>query len=173
MSVGGVAVPSITDTDPLGFGYATTHPWAATANGAAALFAAGAALYQQLVGYGMSTNQLRLFVGTSSGNISAGLYNNGGQAGSARLPNARQATTGAIPCPASGMGTVTLTTTVTVGRSWYAALSCDNTSATFQRSAPQSNISSGVAANQGSAHPLPATAGAANGGGTVLWMATA
>lgn len=120
----------------------------------------------------MSTNQLRLFVGTSSGNISAGLYNNGGQAGSSRLPNARQATTGAIACPASGMATVTLTTTVTIGRSWYAALSCDNTTATFQRSAPQSSISNGVAANQGTAHPLPATAGAANGGGTLLWMAT-
>lgn len=173
LTLAGVSIPSNVDADPLGYGYATTHPWAANANGAAALFGASAALYQQLIGYGMSTNQLRIFVGTSSGNISVGLYNNGGQSGSSRLPNTRQATTGAIPCPASGMATVTLTTTVTIGRSWYGALSCDNTSATFQRSAPQSSISNGVAANQGSAHPLPATAGAANGGGTVLWMATA
>lgn len=172
LALGGASIPSIVDSDPLGIGFATTHPWNATVNGASALFAANAALYQQLVGYGMSTNQLRLFVGTSSGNISAGLYNNGGQSGSARLPNARQATTGAIPCPASGMATVTLTATVTVGRSWYAALSADNTTATFQRSAPNSSISNGVAANQGSAHPLPSVAGAANGGGTLLWMAT-
>jgi hypothetical protein len=172
LTLGGASIPANTDSDPLGIGYATTHPWNATANGAAALFGANAALYQQLVGYGMSTNQLRFLVGTSSGNVSAGLYGNGGQSGSARLPGARQATTGAIPCPASGMATVTLTTTVTVGRSWYAALSCDNTTATFQRSAPNSSISNGVAANQGTAHPLPSTAGAANGGGTLLWMAT-
>jgi hypothetical protein len=172
LAIGGVSIPSNVDQDPLGFGFATTHPWAAEANNTVAFFAANAALYQQLIGYGMSTNQLRLYVGTSSGNISAGLYNNGGQAGSSRLPNARQATTGAIACPAAGMATVTLTTTVTVGRSWYGAISVDNTTATFLRSAPTSTVTNGVAANQGSAHPLPATAGAANGGGTVPWMAT-
>lgn len=48
----------------------------------------------------------------------------------------------------------------------------DNTTATFLRSAPTTAVTNGTAANQASAFPLPATANAANGSGTVYWIAT-
>jgi hypothetical protein len=170
--IGGIAVPSNVDQDPLGLGFATTHPWAAAANGTQAVYGVNVALYQQLIGYGMTTNQLQLYIGTSSGNISAGVYNNGSQAGTSRLPNSRLGTTGAIPCPAAGLATVTMTGSVTIPRGAYAAVSADNTTATFLRSAPTAATTNGYGATQGSGHPLPATAGAGNGNSTMVWMTT-
>lgn len=173
LSIGGVSIPAITDQDPLGYGWATTVTALSAANGGDSAFAADYAYFQQLVGYGMSTNTLRIYVTASSGNIDVGLYDNGGQTpASTRLPNALQASTGAIPCPAAGLASVTLTSTVTIGRSWYAAVSLDNTTAALLRAAPTGAITAGIAANQASAHPLPATASASSGSGTFFWIGT-
>lgn len=80
--------------------------------------------------------------------------------------------TGSIPCPAPGMQTLTLTSQVTIDRGGWVAIAADNTTATFLRSAPTTAVTNGTAANQASAFPLPATANAANGSGTVYWIAT-
>jgi hypothetical protein len=158
--------------DPLAIGFATTTDPRVFPSGAAAMFAVNAACYAAFIGYGQTVSALRIAVGTSSGNISAATYGNGSQPGSTRLPSAQKSTTGAIPCPASGVATVTLTGSVAIAKGDYGAISADNTTATFQRATSNSPTSFGVAANQSSAHPLPATAGAANGGGYAPWVAT-
>jgi hypothetical protein len=158
--------------DPLSIGFASTTDPRAFPSGAAAMFAANAACYAAFIGYGQSVSTLRISVGTSSGNISVGTYGNGSQPGSARLPHSQKSTTGAIACPASGVATVTLISAVTIAAGDYGAISADNTSATFQRVTTNSATSWGVLANQSSAHPLPATAAAANGGGYAPWVAT-
>lgn len=92
---------------------------------------------------------IRLRVGTQSGNICVGLYNSAGS---------RVATSGAVSCPATGVQAVNFTGNyaATAG-TYYLALSCDNTTATF------STTGSGVGMPascryQETAHPLPSTA---------------
>ncbi len=171
LAVGGVTIPSQVDQDPLALGYATTHPWAGEANGTDAVYQADYAYYQRLVGYGMTVSALRIYVGTQSGNIDVGVYANAGS-GSTAGPGALKASTGSIACPAPGEQSVTLTSTVTIERGDWVAIAVDNTTATFLRSAPTTAVTNGAAANEAGAFPLPATASAANGSGTVFWIAT-
>lgn len=171
LAIDGVTIPSNVDTDPLGLGFATTHPSAAEANGLDAVYQADYAYYQRLVGYGMTVNALRIYVGTQSGNICVGVYSNSGD-GSSAGPGTLKASTGSIACPAPGEQSVTLTSSVTIERGDWVAIAVDNTTATFLRSAPTTAVTNGTAANQASAFPLPATASAANGSGTVFWIAT-
>ncbi len=160
-----------TSSDPLGWGFASTvDPHAAAT--ASSNPGTNAAQYAMFTGFGVTTSSLRIAIGTSSGNISVGVYASTGS-GTARVPSTQRATTGAIACPASGTATVALGASITINQHDYAAYSVDNATATFGRSAPISaGVSAGVAASQGSAHPLPSTATPSNGSTQVPWIAT-
>lgn len=89
-------------------------------------------------------------VGTQSGNISVGLYN---QAGT------RLATSGVVATPAPGRQTVAFSAGVYLSPGiYYLALSCDNVTATFAHSEASGLAGVGLARFQDTAHPLPATA---------------
>jgi hypothetical protein len=160
------------DADPLGWGFASTmDPHLAAA--ATSAPGANAAIFGMFTGYGQTTNQLRIYVGTSAGNVSVGVYSCL-YTGISRVPGALKATTGEIACPGSGVATVTLTSTITIAKYDYGAISASSGSATFGRSAPlSSSISRGVAAYLSPAHPLPDPANAGNGSTQVPWIATA
>lgn len=171
LTIAGVTIPSVVDQDPLALGFATTHPWAAEANGTQGVYQAGYAYYMRLVGYGMTVSALRIYVGAQSGNICVGVYGSQGS-GSSAAPYNLKATTGSIPCPAPGEQAVALTSSVTIARGDWVAIAVDNTGASFLRSAPTTAVTNGAAANQASAFPLPGTADAANGSGTCFWIAS-
>lgn len=94
---------------------------------------------------------IRLRVEASSGNICVGLYDSGGS---------RVATSGAVACPgASAVADVAFTVSYSAaaGR-YYAAISADNTTATFAVGSDSTNISPATCRFEETAHPLPATA---------------
>lgn len=111
----------------------------------------------------------------SSGNISAGVV---GSAGGVSNPVTRRATSGAVPCPATGYAVVTIPST-TVDPSDYLALSQDDGAATFA-AGPFGSISesftipyigSGQTLFASGAHPIPSTVtttGTLQGGGHIL-----
>lgn len=104
---------------------------------------------------GGTISKLGIFVGTSSGNVSVGVYSNTGAGTSAR-PASRQATSGAVACPATGFQEISLGATVTVAEGDWFALSCDNITTTFYR-----QLGAGINAfpflncKQATGHPLP------------------
>ena len=109
--------------------------------------------------YGAATiTGVQIVVGTASGNISIATYSSTGS-GTAARPQTRQQTSGAIACPASGVATVTLTSNAVAEGDWF-GMSCDNTTATFQRTTAVSvtAILNGFLHSEAAAHPLPATA---------------
>ena len=80
---------------------------------------------------------LYLYVGTSSGNISVAVYANNGSRGTAARPTgAPKATSGAVACPTAGaISLVSFTAPTEIVQGDWAFLSCDNTTATFAKSA--------------------------------------
>jgi hypothetical protein len=74
----------------------------------------------------VTMSAIRLDVGTASGNIDVGLYNNSGT---------RLASSGSVACPAAGFATVNFTSSATINPGiYYLAISVDNNTATFARS---------------------------------------
>lgn len=95
-------------------------------------------------------------VGVSSGNISVAAYRNTGVGKAAVPTGAPLATSGAVACPASGLGEINLDATVHLNAGDWLFLSCDNTTATVARNAPISTVfNAGTAYRQDSAHPAP------------------
>lgn len=114
--------------DPLGIGYGTTLP----PGEVTAAFAFGAANWGwacKLISDGVpNATKIDLYVGTSSGNLCAGVYR--------FLPATSQvvriATTGTIACPVSGFASLALLAPVTAFRATdFLALAVDNVTATF------------------------------------------
>lgn len=116
-------------------------------------------IYSRVFGKTVTTNKVTIYVGTSSGNISVGVYSSTGT-GRSRIPATRKATTGTIACPGTGEQEVTLTTTTDISPGDYIGISADNTTAKFGRiPAPTyAEQGKGRVYKQSTAHPAPATA---------------
>jgi hypothetical protein len=162
-------------SDPVVLGDAGNLGYAATlapTNAVTTVVAPGAgnAQYAMFVSGGVTTQRLRLVVGTSAGEISVGLYEPGGT-GLHRVPGTRLVGTGPLPCPASGVATVLLPAAATVVLNAFGAVSVSDGRATVGAArALDSSMTAGTAAFQAAAHPLPATAAAFNGATAVAWM---
>jgi hypothetical protein len=133
-----------------------------------------AALFAQFLSWGVTTTTgLRMVVATSSGNISIGTYGSKGS-GTAQVPAALKATSGAVPCPAVGLATLSLgSAPVTIDQFDFAGLSVDNNDALFAGSSALNVLmTAGLAAYAVHSHPLPATAAASNGSTQIPWIAT-
>ena len=142
--------------DPLSLGFNATYT-AMMGMPVLAMTAANQARYQRLYAAGYATSALTVNVGTSSGNISVAAYTSSGS-GTSRQPTGGQAaTSGAVACPAAGIASVTLGSSVTPSLGDWLALSCDNTTATFNAltNGQANNLIQGMAYNQAAAHPLP------------------
>ncbi len=150
--------------NPLGLGFPFGGDILSFQQDTAAFGGSNRTQYVRAVGGG-TISSLIIFVGNSSGSISAGVYANSGS-GRSSVPGARKATTGAIACPTSGTATLSLGGSVTVNPGDWFALSCDNTTATFGRRGTGSVISSvllnGVFAREG-VHPVPVNGAASTG----------
>lgn len=109
------------------------------ATGAAAFASAPRTVYIRNIGPTVTTDELVLFVGVSSGNISLAVHSAVGE-GLEAQPGAQKATTGAIACPGGGGGavvntnyTLTMGAVIEVAHGDFFALSADNTTVTFAR----------------------------------------
>lgn len=149
-------LPSDID-DPFGIGYpASGLP--AMAGNTVAWNTANRAQYIRLISGGL-LSKVTLRVGTASGNICIAVFRNNGQKGINAAPATRLATTGAIACPAAGIQTVNLDSSVRVRKGDWIGFSADNTVASVYAyaSAGASLPIEGQAYYQDTAHPLPAT----------------
>lgn len=110
-------------------------------------------------GGSVSVSHLHFEVATSAGNVSVATYDTSSTARSA-VPNSRQATSGAVACPATGGGSVSLGATVTVvtGQSWFAISNSGGCVLVGAQTPTSSNMGLGIAYQQ-STHPAPSTAG--------------
>jgi HAMP domain-containing protein len=124
--------------------------------------AANRCQYVRMTGARTTTSALEIYVGTSSGNVSVGLFTDNGSHGTSAQPTgARKATSGAVACPTgASFASVALTGSVAVVDGDFAAISCDNTTATFGRNAAMVASGAGVSYFENTAHPVPATVGA-------------
>lgn len=113
-------------------------------------------LYVRTINGGTIT-KIGLEVGVQSGNISVAVYRNSGSGRSAVPSGAPAITSGAVACPASGYAEVSLGGSVVVNPGDWLFLSCDNTTASFQRHTTTSGtaLQSGFVTRQDSAHPAP------------------
>lgn len=141
-------------SDPFGFGIPfTIDP--RNASGSNAL-TANQTTYSRVTG-GKTISKIAIRVQTASGNIAVAVYDTVGSAETAK-PNARQATSGAVACPATGRAEISLGVAVAQSPGWFYALSADNATATFQRAANGvAGLSDGFQWAEG-VHPPPATA---------------
>lgn len=149
--------------DPLGFGI----PWSfdpILATVQAQVGGVNKAHFYRVQGGGTIT-KIGFRVSVASGNVCLGVYANTGTGRSA-APGARLATTGLIPCPASGYAEVSLGASIDIssGDHWF-AIAADNVTATFDAVSTSTSSTQGRVAWQDSAIPLPSTATASNGGG--------
>ena len=148
-------------TDPLGLGFSVPVTGFGTA-GVVAFNAANECAFSRQIGT-MTITKVGFEVGTSSGNISVAAVDGSGS-GRSRVPATREATSGAVSCPAGGYAEVSLGASVQTD---YLALSCDNTTATFRCSTTggTTNLWSGLSYVQGTAHPVPSSPSATASGG--------
>lgn len=108
---------------------------------------------------GGTITKLAIRVGTSADSISLAVSRGTvGRAG----PTARVATTGVVPCPASGYAEVSLGGSVAVNATTdWLGISCDGTSATFRAGYSNANglndIFLGFLGAQTTSHPIPAS----------------
>lgn len=142
----------------LGFGFPCNFIPQLSDPAAAIALVANWCLYSRLISGGGAITKIGLEIGTSSGNISvAHLTGPSGRTG----PDARVATSGAVPCPASGFAEVALGSSTTPKAGDWFGISADNTTATAQMSAGPAGAGSALGAGghhfQASAHPVPAT----------------
>lgn len=151
-----VRVPSGTyglASDPQGIGVPYSfNPLLGNANNAAD---ANSAHFFRSQGGGTIT-KIAIVVGTSSGNVCVAVARGtGGQ----NAPTTRVATSGSVPCPASGYAEIALTSLVAVSAvTDYLVLAPDNATATFLRAGAGSTFawSAGLSYWQASAFPVPA-----------------
>lgn len=100
--------------------------------------------------------QIAFIVGTSSGNIDVGIYSETGT---------RLVSSGSTACGASGVQAVDITDTTLTPGVYFVAMNCDNTTATFNRTAGITNAAMrfyGVQNEAVGSVTLPATATMAN-----------
>lgn len=111
---------------------------------------------------GGAVGKIALEVTASSGNISVGLFANGG-AGAAAAPAARTGTSGAVPCPAVGYAEIALGASVTFADGDWFAVSADNSTAQFRSAggggANLTDLAAGAMGSTTASHPLPSVAG--------------
>lgn len=126
--------------------------------GATTLGGANEATFTQfLVRHPIVVNRITLTIGTSSGNIDVGIYDDDGAGGA---PSTRLVSAGSTPCPAAGAAAITVTETELAPGRYWAALAADNLTATFQFG----RIAGGTIAltpnryTRAASFPLPATA---------------
>lgn len=151
----------------------TQDPALLAVNAAQNLDGANNAFYMLAAVGAASVSSIEIYVGTSSGNISVGIFGSTGTLRS-RRPNSRRATSGAVACPAAGYASISLgaTISVTAGSDWF-GLSTDNSTATFRSAAalPYDAFLLGRQGYQNTGHPLPATASTGtNAGGRFFSM---
>ena len=109
----------------------------AHATNLAAFGSASRGAWVRMTGYERSATGLYVYVGTSSGNISVAVYANNGSNGTAARPTgAPKATSGTVACPTgSTISLVSFSAPTEIVQGDWAFLSCDNTTATFAKSA--------------------------------------
>lgn len=143
--------------DPLGMGMATSGiVGMLTTFG---VITASRAVFSRLIA-GSVVGKLYWGVQVSSGNVDIGIYDNTGSRENAR-PNARQFSTGSIPCPSIGNTTTTVSPTITckARQHWY-GFAPDNATASFWNwsgSVLVSTLSAGWTCYKDASFPLPAT----------------
>ena len=117
--------------------------------------------YTKLTSGGYAFSNLNIDVGVASGNISVAVYTTSGTGMSAAPTGGQLTTSGAVACPASGIATVSLGSSVTPHLGDWVGLSCDNTTATILRAECNTFQGTlflpGFGSLQASAHPLPST----------------
>lgn len=120
-----------------------------------ALQTADTTLYMRCLSRG-TINAIRLWIGTSSGNISVAVYRGDGTNGA---PGTRVATSGAIASPGTAMRDVALGSSVTVEVGDWLSLSADNVTVTFAitTTSGATSLFEGLAYRD-LVHPAPATA---------------
>lgn len=146
------------DVDPYGWGIVLVGD-PRIGGGNAVFTGANRGMYARVVSGG-SISKVALEVAVSSGNISVAAYQNSGT-GRSSVPGTRLATSGAVACPGTGYQEVSLGATITVAAGDWLFLSCDNTTASFNRwsNASGSALNNGMTFRQDSAHPAPSTVG--------------
>lgn len=129
--------------------------------------------YVRAEGFATNVSSIVIYVGTSSGNISVAVYGNNDSEGTAARPSgARKATSGAIACPTgSAFTAVSITPTISIAAGDWIAISADNTTATFARSALTFS-GGGISYVENSAHPAPASVGSLIAAGSALFAST-
>lgn len=161
--------PNAKASDPLGLGFACWTLDPILRGGVTAFSGADQTQYMRLRGGGTAITKLAIEVGVASGNISVATLANNGSGGRAAAPAARTQTSGAVACPASGYAEVALGGSATPAVGSWAALSCDNSTASFARgpAVPGSNVAieQGLMSLQTTAHPVPDPAVATIHGG--------
>ncbi len=146
-------------TDPLGYGIAMNAPLPLVLGASASTHGvANEARYSRVCG-GATVSKLRIRVSVASGNVCVAVYNNSGS-GLTAVPNARQATSGSIACPAAGDADISLGGSVTVNHGMWFGFNADNTTASFYgwNGPSTTSLMSGSGYTAGSAYPLPSVA---------------
>lgn len=122
---------------------------------------------QRVFGAPQRISKLAVSVGTSAGNLCLAVYSNTG-VGTAARPAARLATTGSVPCPATGVAVVPLTAAVDVTPEMWFGIVCDSGTATFGRilGSGLSVLGDGFSQRMSEAFPAPATLSGLVGNGS-------
>ena len=101
------------------------------------------AIYMRLRAAGYTSGHILFNVVVASGNISAAYYTNSGTGVNSKPIGGQLATTGAMACPAAGVATVALGSSVTPHLADWIAMSADNSTATFTTQSTFSNTALG------------------------------
>lgn len=131
-------------------------PWAPYELTALTLGLANRTRYYRVTESGPVT-KVRVYIGTSSGNMCVSVHRNTG-AGLAAAPGTRIGTSGSIPTPAAGQNDISLGTTVAVNAGDWIGIGADNNVVTFLGLAGGGVFGEGMAAVQ-NAFPAPLTPG--------------
>lgn len=133
----------------------TMHPL--TYSSVNALQASNQTYYCRVIGgYASAASAIRLYIGTSSGNICVAVYEDAGAS-----PGVQLATSGSVASPGTGVRSVSLGSPVAIYPGRWISVSADNTTVTFGRSGAPSLLSNAMGTGflyyQASAFPAPAT----------------
>lgn len=155
------ATKGYVDSATTGDGWSIVRPpWATQATGLITIANASSCWYYRVVG-AATISKVKLYVGTSSGNVCVAAYSNTGS-GLAAAPGAQLATSGSLACPTgSAVAEVSLGASVALNAGDWLAIACDNTTATFGglNGLGGSGLTAGMVGQQTSAFPCPATPG--------------
>ncbi len=142
--------------DPFGWGIVMPWDFRAFAYTAGVFGGANRGIFVRTMSGG-TISKVRIQVGVQSGNISAAAYASTGSGLAAAPIGSPLASSGAIACPAPGKQDVALGASIAIAAGDWLFLSCDNTTATFDRlAAATATWFDGLAWRQDSAHPAPA-----------------